>query len=278
MSSTRTFDVIIAGAGSVGTPTAMYLAQAGFSVLVIEALPSCGQASNKHAIGGVRATHSDPSKIYLCADSINILSTWQEKYGDDIEWRSGGYSFVAYDENVEANLKSLLAVQKSLGLNIDWRSADQILQLIPGLQPKGLRGGTFSPEDGSASPLKTAAAFYKHAKASGAEFHFNEKVSQVTLANGRVNQIITDREQYICKYFINAAGSWAGEISALLGCLCLCSQKPTKRQSRNQHNRCLMPWLSISALRPDRITFTFTNIRRVRLSSASHQTRQLWVF
>jgi len=106
MSSTRTFDVIIAGAGSVGTPTAMYLAQAGFSVLVIEALPSCGQASNKHAIGGVRATHSDPSKIYLCADSINILSTWQEKYGDDIEWRSGGYSFVAYDENVEANLKA----------------------------------------------------------------------------------------------------------------------------------------------------------------------------
>ena len=58
MSSARTFDVIIAGAGSVGTPTAMYLAQAGFSVLVIEALPSCGQASNKHAIGGVRATHS----------------------------------------------------------------------------------------------------------------------------------------------------------------------------------------------------------------------------
>jgi sarcosine oxidase subunit beta len=54
-----------------------------------------------------------------------------------------------------------------------------------------LLGGTFSPEDGSASPLKTAAAFYKHAKASGAEFHFNEKVSQVTLANGRVNQIIT---------------------------------------------------------------------------------------
>lgn len=42
MSSARTFDVIIAGAGSVGTPTAMYLAQAGFGVLVIEALPSCG--------------------------------------------------------------------------------------------------------------------------------------------------------------------------------------------------------------------------------------------
>jgi sarcosine oxidase subunit beta len=95
MSPEQTFDVIIAGAGSVGTPTAMYLAEAGLKVLVLEALPSCGQASNKHAIGGVRATHSDPSKIYLCEDSIQILSSWQETFGEDIEWRSGGYIFVA---------------------------------------------------------------------------------------------------------------------------------------------------------------------------------------
>jgi len=144
-------------------------------VLVLEALPSCGQASNKHAIGGVRATHSDPSKIYLCEDSIQILSSWQETFGEDIEWRSGGYIFVAYDSEVEASLKSLLAVQKSFGLNIDWYDAHQILQFVPGLQPEGLRGGTFSPEDGSASPLKTCAAFYAHAQAAGAEFHFKRK-------------------------------------------------------------------------------------------------------
>ena len=217
MNQDQVYDVIIAGAGSVGTPTAMYLAQAGLSVLVLEALPSCGQASNKHAIGGVRATHSDPAKIYLCADSIDILSTWQETHGDDIEWRAGGYSFVAYDANIEANLKSLLFVQKSFGLNIDWLSADQILQLIPGLQTEGLRGGTFSPEDGSASPLKTVAAFYKHAKNFGADFHFNEKVRQVNVEHGHIQWVITDRGRYTCRYFINAAGSWAGEVSAMLG-------------------------------------------------------------
>jgi sarcosine oxidase subunit beta len=51
------YDVIIAGAVSIGTPTAFYQAKAGLRVLVLEALPSVGQASNKHAIGGVRATH-----------------------------------------------------------------------------------------------------------------------------------------------------------------------------------------------------------------------------
>lgn len=216
MNPEQVYDVIIAGAGSVGTPTAMYLAQAGLKVLVIEPLPSCGQASNKHAIGGVRATHSDPSKIYLCADSINILSRWQETYGEDIEWRSGGYIFVAYSIEIEINLKSLLAVQKSFDLNIDWYDANQILRLVPGLQPEGLRGGTYSPEDGSASPLKACAAFYAHAKSHGAEFHFNEKVIQISLDCGCINRVITNRGTYACKFFINAAGSWASEVSALL--------------------------------------------------------------
>ena len=74
--SSKNYDVIIAGAGSIGTPTAMYLAQAGLSVLVIEALASPGQASNKHAIGG-SGDHSDHSKIYLCARSIEVFSTWK---------------------------------------------------------------------------------------------------------------------------------------------------------------------------------------------------------
>jgi len=73
----NTYDVIIAGAGSVGTPTAFFLSKAGLKVLVIEPLASTGQGSNKHAIGGVRATHSDPAKILLCANSIKILSAWQ---------------------------------------------------------------------------------------------------------------------------------------------------------------------------------------------------------
>ncbi len=62
------FDTIIIGAGSVGCPTAYFLAEQGQRVLVIDELPSSGQGQNKAAIGGVRATHSDPAKINLCKD------------------------------------------------------------------------------------------------------------------------------------------------------------------------------------------------------------------
>jgi sarcosine oxidase subunit beta len=79
--SSRNYDVIIIGAGSIGTPAAFSFAKEGFKVIVIDQEASVGQVSNKRAIGGVRATHSDPAKISLCLRSIEIFSTWQEKYG-----------------------------------------------------------------------------------------------------------------------------------------------------------------------------------------------------
>ena len=91
-------DVIVIGSGSVGTPTAYFLAEAGLDVLVIDELASSGQGQNKAAIGGVRATHSDPAKILTCGRSLEIFSTWKERTGTDIGWKKGGYCFPVYRE------------------------------------------------------------------------------------------------------------------------------------------------------------------------------------
>ena len=216
MSQTTSYDVIIAGAGSIGTPTALELAKAGLKVLVIEPMPSPGQTSNKHAIGGIRATHSEPSKIYLCTKSLEVFSTWEEIYGNEIDWRSGGYSFVAYEEDVESTLKSLLDIQQGLGLNIRWLDKKPLLEVAPHLNPEGLLGGTFSPEDGSASPLKSVFAFWQRAMLDGADFHFNEKVIDIVVNNNQVVGVITDKARYSCGIFINAAGGWSRNLSNLV--------------------------------------------------------------
>jgi len=96
-----TYDVIVVGAGSVGNPTACFLAREGLKVLAIDRRPAAGQGDNKAAIGGVRATHSDPGKILTCTESLKIFSTWEEEHGFDIGWKEGGYCFPVYTEGVE---------------------------------------------------------------------------------------------------------------------------------------------------------------------------------
>lgn len=216
MSEQRTFDVIIIGAGSIGAPAAFFLSRSGITTLVIDKLPSVGQGSNKKAIGGIRATHSDPAKIRLCQRSIDIFSTWQETYGDDIEWYRGGYLFPAYHPREEKILKDLLITQKSFGLNIDWLNHQTLLDLVPDLNPVNLIGGTYSPEDGNASPLLAIHAFYRHAKENGAQFHFNEHVIQINRVQTGF-EVVTTKKTYSCKVLINAAGPWAKEVGAMLG-------------------------------------------------------------
>ncbi len=211
------YDVIVIGAGSVGTPTALFLAQKGFKVLVIDRNPSPGQSSNKRAIGGLRATHSDPAKIRLGLRSLKIFSTWKETYGDDIEWLQGGYCFVAYREEEEKTLKSVLPVQKKYGLKIDWLEAEELRKLLPDLNPRGLRGGTYSPEDGHASPLLAVEAFYRHARRAGAEFKFRENVRELVIEGGKIRGVVTEAGRYAAPVVINAAGAWAAEIARMAG-------------------------------------------------------------
>jgi sarcosine oxidase subunit beta len=211
------YDVIIIGAGSVGAPSAFFMAQRGLKVLVLDRVPSVGQGSNKKAIGGIRATHSDPAKIQVCLRSIEIFSSWKETFGDEIEWYKGGYCFVAYREQEERTLKTLLATQKSFGLNIDWYDKQDLLKIVPDLNTDRLIGGTLSPDDGNASPLLATHAFYTQAIKCGAEFHFNEPVLEILTMGGKVVGVKTQVGIYTADTIINAAGAYANEIGKMVG-------------------------------------------------------------
>jgi sarcosine oxidase subunit beta len=211
------YDVVIAGAGSVGVPLSYYCAKRGLKVLVLDREASWGRGQNRAAIGGVRATFSDPAKIRICTESLGIVSSFEEEHGLNIEWRRGGYLFVAYDEELEKAFRELLAAQRAAGLDIDWIGPERVAELTPGINPEGLRGGTFSPGDGYASPLKTSVAFHRLASEAGVEFRFGEDVVGLDMENKRVRRLNTSKDSYEAGLYVDAAGAQASEIAAMAG-------------------------------------------------------------
>ncbi|NNG07573.1 MAG: FAD-binding oxidoreductase [Desulfobacteraceae bacterium] len=207
------FDVIIVGAGSIGVPTAMALGEMGIKTLVVDKNPSPGQGENKKAIGGIRATHSDPAKILTCIRSLEIFSTWEERYGDNIEWLRGGYTFPVYREIEEKALKGILPIQKEYGLNIDFVGPEKIEEVVPGINRHGLIGGTLSPDDGSASPLRAVNAFYRRAVELGVQFQFKTPVSRIMVENGKVQGVATEEGEYRAPVVVDAAGPYSRELS-----------------------------------------------------------------
>ncbi|MBN1885975.1 MAG: FAD-binding oxidoreductase [Candidatus Krumholzibacteriota bacterium] len=211
------YDAIIVGAGSVGCPTAYFLSLEGWKVLVLDGNPAQGQGQNKAAIGGVRATHSDPAKITLCLQSIEIFAGWREKHGTDIGWIEGGYCYPVYTAGDETTLRGLLPAQKSYGLDIDWLGPDEIARVVPGINRDGLRGGTLAPGDGQVSPLKAAAAFWKESRDRGAEYRFGEPVTELIISGGAIEGVVTPRGRYYSEVVVNAAGAGGQEIGRMAG-------------------------------------------------------------
>ena len=211
------YDVIIIGAGSVGVPAAYYLAKEGKKVMVIDKHASSGQGQNKAAIGGVRATHSDPAKITICKKSLDTFSSWKEDTGTDIGWKEGGYCFPIYREQDEKMMKAMLPIQKKFELNIDWVEPEEIAKVVPGINKNNLLGGTYSPEDGQVSPLMAMESFTNEARKLGTEFRFRENVQELIMDGNSISAVKTDKGQYSAEMVLNTAGAGASEICKMAG-------------------------------------------------------------
>jgi sarcosine oxidase subunit beta len=213
----KSFDAIVVGAGSVGGPCAYNLAKNGLKVLVIERRSAVGQGENKAAIGGIRATHSDPAKIVLCSRSLEQMSTWSETHGMDVGWKPGGYAFPVYGKELGETLRSLFPIQKKYNLEIDWIDADAMDELVPGIVREGLLGGTYSQGDGQLSNIKVSTAFMRASKELGAQFQFNERVVAYEMRGGKIRGVQTDRGRYETPRVIIATGSDAALDGKALG-------------------------------------------------------------
>jgi sarcosine oxidase subunit beta len=118
-------------------------------------------AKQQKAIGGVRATHSDFGKISVCQRSIEIMRNWHETRGNDIGWMSNGYSYPATKKRHASPCKTDEGAAQ-LCLNIKWVSP-RIQRTGPWCQYGRPLGSTYSPEDGSCSPLLMGSAYFFHA-------------------------------------------------------------------------------------------------------------------
>lgn len=213
----KTCDALIVGAGSVGQPLAWELARRGWKVVVAEAAHSSGRGQNRAAIGGIRATHSDPAKIRICKLSLEKVQALEHTHGFDVDWLQGGYLFPVYDDLRETRLKTLLVQQQAAGLGIDWVPADRVLELAPGIIADGLRGGTFSPGDGSASPLKVALAYTRLCMDAGVETLWDCRVTGFVVDGGRVTTVRTTAGDVAPGVVVDASGASARDLGALLG-------------------------------------------------------------
>src|SRR6185503_12358673 len=110
-----------------------------------------------------------------------------------------------------------VALQRSLGVDVEWLDPDAAARLAPGLDVAGVIAATFCRRDGIADPNGVTMGFAKAAQAAGVTVARETEVTGIGVDRGRVVRVETTKGTIATPIVVNAAGPHARAIGRMAG-------------------------------------------------------------
>lgn len=227
---TDSYDFVIIGGGLEGLAIAWGLTARGEkSVLVIERGQLCGGMTGKSS-GVVRAHYGTPSLAKMGWKGTQFFHNASEILGDDCGFRNCGYLVGVGEENA-INLEATIAMQQSLGVDVELIGGDKARELWPGLRTDDFARIAYEPRGGRGDAPMLGMAFSVIARQRGARIRQGTTITgftceQTTLSNDATLDVTASRITGVtladgtainAGHVILATGAWANRLSATIG-------------------------------------------------------------
>jgi len=209
-------DVVIIGAGIMGASTAYHLARLGRARVVVLERDTVCSGSTALASGGIRHQYASRIGVELTLRSIVTYERFAEEFGVDPQFRQHGYLLLVADDRELAAAREGVALQQSLGVDVQLLTPAETARLCPYLETGDLAGATYSPRDGYADPYLCATAIAARARELGVQIRQQHEV--VAVARGASTFTVATRQgDFEAAAVVIAAGAWSGVVGALAG-------------------------------------------------------------
>lgn len=210
----NTSDVLVIGAGIIGSACAFRLAERGLKVTVLEASSRLGEGSSGRSGAGVRVQFSEEVNVRLSWESIQEYRTFEARYERSSGYRANGYLFLVPESDWAAHEEGV-AVQRRVGVPLVVLEPASAQALVPFVQ-EGIYRCTFGPADGYIDPLAVLTTYLGEAKQRGATVVLDAPVRQIQRV-GPVWRVTSKQGTFEAPLIVNAAGAWSGEVARLAG-------------------------------------------------------------
>src|SRR5437870_3667689 len=133
----------------MGASVAYHLARRGLTdVVLLEREKMLATGSTGRNAGGVRHQFSNDANIRLSLESISLLERFAGEVGHPIDFHQDGYLFLLSSRASVETFERNVALQRGLGVDVQWLDGSEAEKLAPGLSADGVLAATFCQRDG----------------------------------------------------------------------------------------------------------------------------------
>jgi glycine/D-amino acid oxidase-like deaminating enzyme len=209
-------DVIVIGAGIVGSCCALALAEHGLSVCVVDRGGPAGGTTGAGE-GNILVSDKVPGpELDLARRSVVLWRELAARLDAGIEFEPKGGLVVADSGAQLARLHDLATAQAGAGVAVEPLDAGVLLEREPLLSP-ALAGGAFYPEDAQVQPMLATAAVLAEARRLGVDVRHYTELGEVRRDSGGAHVLETAGGRLAAPDVVVAAGPWSADVAARFG-------------------------------------------------------------
>ena len=211
------YRVVVIGGGIVGASLLYHLTLRGWTDVAIIERSELTAGSSWHAAGGFHAINSDTHIAALQKYTIGMYPQVEAESGQAVGLKmSGGIELASTPDRWEW-LQAELEWHHMMGTEgARLMDVDEIVRLVPIVEPTGIIGGLFDPHEGNLDPHGATHAYATAARNRGADVIVHNQVLSMSRGYG-LWQLITEEGRVTAEHVVNAAGLWARKVGRMVG-------------------------------------------------------------
>lgn len=206
-------DAIIIGAGLMGASTALSLARAGKTVLILEKERHPRHASALNA-GGVRRLNRALEEIPLSVAAMDLWRRLPDIVGNDCGFRPVGQVRIAPDDDAMSRFGERIARVQAMGFDHEELVGPKEIEKLVPAYSGACRGAMVARGDGHAQPAQTLRAFVNAACKSGAKLFTRCRIVEVSSKGNGFCVVAQDGRRFQSEVVVNCAGAWGKNIAS----------------------------------------------------------------
>src|ERR1700754_825365 len=186
MTSSTGADVVVVGGGTVGAWAAVLLAESGVGRVVLLESATLGDGASSRAAGMVRAQGGTEAAIKLGIRTQEFYAASGDRFPLDCGFVAQGYLMPCFSQAEVEQAHERIALQRSLGLDVEWWSSDDIDARHTGLAPGATLGASYAPGDGYIDAPRNVLAYTAALTACGVDVREHCAFTGLRTSGGRV--------------------------------------------------------------------------------------------